>query len=135
MPLLVDTGVLYALADADDDWHQPVREYLTRAPDVLLVPVTVLPEVTYLLHKRLGSGAERAFVESLASGELTVEPLKPRDFTRCGELLAEYGAIGFVDASVVAIAERLGLKTLATTDRRHFSRIRPKHVESFELVP
>ena len=45
MPLLVDTGVLYALADADDDWHQPVREYLTRAPDVLLVPVTVLPAV------------------------------------------------------------------------------------------
>ena len=34
-----------------------------------------------------------------------------------------------------AVAERLKLKVIATTDRRDFSRIRPRHVKSFELVP
>jgi len=27
MPLLVDTGALYALADADDTWHQRMRNF------------------------------------------------------------------------------------------------------------
>jgi predicted nucleic acid-binding protein len=43
--------------------------------------------------------------------------------------------IGFVDASIVAIAERLDVRTIATTDRRHFSMFRPKHCRGFELVP
>jgi uncharacterized protein len=35
----------------------------------------------------------------------------------------------------VAIAERLRLTAIATTDRRHFSGIRPRHRASFTLVP
>ena len=30
MPVLVDTGILYALADRDDDWHGRAVEYLDR---------------------------------------------------------------------------------------------------------
>jgi uncharacterized protein len=36
---------------------------------------------------------------------------------------------------VVAIAERLRLASIATTDRRHFAAIRPRHREAFELRP
>jgi len=36
---------------------------------------------------------------------------------------------------IVAIAERLGLSTIATTDRRHFASVRPRHVAAFRLVP
>jgi uncharacterized protein len=36
---------------------------------------------------------------------------------------------------VVAAAERLGVTTIATTDRRDFSVVRPSHTPSFELVP
>ena len=46
-----------------------------------------------------------------------------------------YEWLGFVDATIVAIAERLKVRTLATTDRRHFAAIRPSHVERFTLVP
>jgi len=35
----------------------------------------------------------------------------------------------------VAIAERLKLQTLVTTDRRDFARVRPRHVRAFELLP
>ena len=41
MPLLLDTGVVYALADADDAWHGPALECLGALRETLLVPVTV----------------------------------------------------------------------------------------------
>jgi predicted nucleic acid-binding protein len=49
--------------------------------------------------------------------------------------LRQHAEIGFVDATLVAIAERLKLTTIATTDRRHFSRIQPAHVRAFTLLP
>jgi predicted nucleic acid-binding protein len=135
MPLLVDTGILYALADEDDDWHERSRALLRKRPGVLLVPLTVLPEAAYLLRLRLGAPAALALVRSVASGELSIQEVSSRDFVRIAAVMAQYPDIGFVDASVVAIAERLRLRTLATTDRRHFGKIRPAHARAFELVP
>jgi predicted nucleic acid-binding protein len=135
MAVLVDTGVLYALADADDGWHERSRRWLEDLRELVLAPVTVLPEVAYLLQTRLGSAVERRFVRSLATGELDVEPLESTDIQRAFELTRRYPDLGFVDLSMVAMAERLKVTTLATTDRRHLSRVTPKHVASFTLVP
>jgi predicted nucleic acid-binding protein len=135
MPLLLDTGPLYALADADDAWHAPVRDFLAARREVLLVPVTVLPEVAYLLRNRLGERVERRFVASLAARELTIEDLKPADLERSGDLLDRYPQLGFVDSTVVAMAERLRLPAIVTTDRRHFAPVRPAHRPAFELLP
>ena len=135
MPLLVDTGVLFALADRSDAWHRKARTLVASTRDTLLVPVTVLPEVAYLLHERIGPAAERAFIHSVAERELAVEDVQGRDWRRIEELMGEYQQIGMVDASVVALAERLKLTAIATTDRRHFAAVRAKHVERFTLVP
>jgi uncharacterized protein len=135
MPVVVDTGVLYAAADTGDSWHRRVKTWLEGTSEPLLVPVTVLPEVTYLLAARLGPEAERSFVAAIAEGELGVEPVSKTDLDRCRALLDEYPQIGFVDASIVAVMERLRLQVLATTDRRHFSRVRPRHVRALDLVP
>ena len=43
--------------------------------------------------------------------------------------------LGTVDACVIATAERLGAAMIATLDRRHFTVVRPSHVDAFELVP
>ena len=43
--------------------------------------------------------------------------------------------LGFVDARVVAIAERIGAVRVHTLDRRHFDLVRPRHVEAFTLLP
>jgi predicted nucleic acid-binding protein len=135
MPLLVDSGVLFALADRSDAWHLRCREYIESSPDPLLAPATILPEVAYLLRHRIGPAAETRFVASLADGELAIEQLRPADWKRTGELMAEYQAIGMVDATVIAIAERLKITVLATTDRRHFGLVRPAHVTRLTLVP
>lgn len=135
MPLLVDTGVVYALADRSDAWHARARSYVEAAHVRLLAPVTILPEVAYLLRERLGASAEAAFVRSLGSGEVGIEDLKRGDWPRIEALIAKYEGLGFVGATVVAIAERLKATEIATTDRRHFSVVRPAHVERFRLVP
>jgi hypothetical protein len=135
MAVLLDTGILYALADEDDAWHARARDWLERQTELLLVPATVLPEITYLLHARLGAAAERRFVGSVAAGELEVDLLKARDIARAHELMTRYPDLGFVDLTLVATAERLKIRTLATTDRRHFGRVAPRHVRAFDLVP
>ncbi len=135
--VLVDTGPLYAMADRDDGWHGRVVRFLERSRDELVVPVTVLPEAAYLLSAHLGSEAEQALVRSVAIGEMAVEALTVQDLARTLELLKRYASarIGFVDATVVATAERLKIVGILTTDRRHFSLVRPSHCATFELLP
>ena len=135
MPQIVDTGILFALADRSDAWHTRVRKYVESSHDLLLAPVTILTEVAYLLRDRASPVAELKFVTAIADGELAVENLHAKDWARTRDLMRTYEWLGFVDATIVAIAERLKVRTLATTDRRHFAAIRPSHVERFTLVP
>lgn len=124
--------------DRRDQWHARVRNWWERAdPSDVLVPVTVLPEVCYLLARRGGAGGEARFLRAVATGEFTLEPLEDVDVRRAGDLLEAYRdlPLGFVDASIVAMAERLGVTTILTTDRRHFGVIRPRHIEALRLEP
>jgi hypothetical protein len=136
-PILIDAGPLYAMADRDDDWHSRVVEFLERSRDELVIPVAVLPEAAYLLATHLGSEAERQLVRSVVNGEMAVEELTPHDLRRALELLTRYEAarIGFVDATVVATAERLKITRILTTDRRDFALVRPRHCKAFALLP
>ena len=136
-PVLVDTGPLYAMADQDDGWHDRVRTYLDTARVQLVVPVTVLPEVCYLIGTHLGASAEVQFTRSVQRGEVKVEWLKKEDLSRTVEVMEKYldANLGFVDASLVAVAERLKIRELLTTDRRHFSLVRPRHCASLTLRP
>lgn len=63
--------------------------------------------------------------------------LEKSDYPRVAELIDRYAEsdIGYVDASVFAIVERLGESKLATLDRRHFGILRPRHTESIDLLP
>ena len=127
--------MVFALADRSDAWHDRVRDYLKSSGQALLAPVTILPEVAYLLRHRVGVEAELAFARALTAGELAVENLSAGDWKRSAELMERYDWLGFVDATVVAVAERLKMRAVATTDRRHFGAVRPAHVERFKVVP
>lgn len=135
MPLLLDAGVLYAMVDRNDAWHTPVVAYLKDANVDLLAPVTILPEAAYLVRTRLGASEELRLVEGFVNGGVAIEPLKAEDVNRAFEVMAKYPQLGFADSTIVAMAERLALSTIATTDRRHFRLVRPSHVKLFTLVP
>lgn len=134
---MVDAGPLYAYVDADDAHHAAALELLETHPGPLVVPTLVVTEVVYLLATRLGTAPEIRFLGDLAGGSFTVEPVAPADWLRMAELVARYQdlPLGTVDASVVTAAERLGSTEVATTDRRHFTVVRPAHVDAFTLLP
>ncbi len=93
--------------------------------------------MAYLIGSRLGTEAEVRFLGDLAAGEFAVEAVVAGDWLRIAELVSRYRdlPLGTVDGSVVAAAERLRITEIATLDRRHFSIVRPTHVDAFELVP
>ncbi len=80
---------------------------------------------------------DRAAWRASIDGSSLVVDLDGEDYAACGHSVRAYAdlALDFVDASVVAIAERLEEDTIATLDRRHFSAVRPLHFEAFTLVP
>lgn len=132
---VVDAGPLYAAADADDGDHEPSLAALGDPQLRLVVPALVVAEATYFVGRRLGAAAESAFLRGL--GSLDVEGPRRADLDRMAELVEQYAdfPLGGTDASVVALAERLGAPTVVTLDRRHFGAVRPRHRQAFELRP
>ena len=133
--VLVDSGILYAIFAARDKWHDRARTFVTGFTGQLLVPATTLGEVAYLLEERAAADGITELAGWLSQPRIAVEGLLPQDLRRMTVLIAKYPGLGFVDASVVATAERLMIDTIATTDRRHFTSVRPSHAERFTLVP
>lgn len=101
------------------------------------MPQLVLAEAAYLVGRQLGSVAEAGFLRELGGASVELQPLERDDLARIAELIETYAdlRLGTVDASVIAVAERLSATTIATLDRRHFTVVRPKHLDAFQLVP
>src|SRR5215471_6223909 len=118
MAVLLDSGILYALYDRRDSAIAILREERGR----LVVPAPVIPEVDHLLGDRLGKSARIRFYQGLAEGDYLVADLAKERYGRVLELNERFAglSLGFVDAAVVAIAEQLGLRRIATSDRRDF---------------
>lgn len=137
MALILDTGPLYASLDRSDQDHPACRALIEEATEPLLIPAPVLVEVDYWIQQRLNPGVLVALLADVESGAYRVEDLTPADYIRVRELVDRYADadIGFVDAAVLAIVERLDEPKLVTLDRRHFSLLRPRHRETLDLLP
>lgn len=137
MALVLDTGPLLAALDAADPDHQRCAALITDAAEDLIVPSLVLAELDYWCARRLSADAWLIFLDDVLAGAYRVEPLTTIDMTRCRELQDRYRdlSLGVVDASIIALAERIGESKVATLDQRHFRAVRPSHVAAFELLP
>jgi len=135
--IVVDTGPLVAAVDTDSRDHQACAALLDEHVDELIVPASVVVETCWMLARLLGVSAEAELLASIADGELHVESLVRADYLRSGELVLTYAdlGLGMVDATVVAIAERVGCHQIATLDQRDFRVVRPSHVDAFDLLP
>ncbi len=136
MALVVDTGPLYASLDRRDADHAACRRLIQEADEPLVIPAPVLVEVDYWVHVRLHAGVFVGLLDDIIAGAYRVEEVQPQDYERIRELCDRYSDadIGFVDAAVLAIVERLNEPKLATLDQRHFRVLRPRHVDALRLV-
>lgn len=135
MAILLDTGILYAYYDRGDAWHARSLEIVRSEQGQLIVPAPVIPEVDYLLGRRLGDAARQALYEGLSGGHYFIADLPRERYSRVAELNRLFStlSLGFVDAAIIAIGESLGLLRIATTDRRDFEPMVPSL--ALELLP
>lgn len=137
MALICDTGPLLAALDRDDPSHMPCSALISSVTEDLIVPGLVLAELDYWCQKLGLAGAWLDFLEDIEAGAWRVEWPADADLRRARQLQETYAdlSIGVVDASIVALVERLGETKLATLDQRHFSVVRPAHVSALRLLP
>ena len=133
--IVLDTGAVFAYYDRDDQWHTSVRSVLESEFDELILPASVIPELDYLLGKRLGMKARHAIFEDVIEGVYTVHDIPFELYSRIQEIDLRYVQLdlGYVDCSVMAIAQWLKCKKIATLDHRHFAAVAREL--QFELLP
>lgn len=135
--LLVDTNIWLAAGDRRSGRHRECSALLAERAGDLAAPVPVIAETGWLLLDRGGPAAQAGFVATITTGRLEPLDLTAGDWARVVDLLGTYAdlALDVIDASIIAIAERLGQTTIATLNHRDLRVVRPAHCDAFELVP
>ena len=137
MALVLDTGPILAVLDADDPAHARCVALLEDFHEPFIVVAATLVEIDYWIRKRLQPAVWSTFIEDLAEGAYRLEQLSVDEMRRVVDLQAEYRDLdlGMVDAAVMVTCEKLGERKVATLDRRHFATVRPLHTDHFEILP
>lgn len=137
MALILDTGPVYASLDRNDAAHSRCRDLIESTTERLVIPAPVLVEVDFWIQQRLTLRDLLGFLDDISVEAYVIEDLIPIDYFRIRDLCQRYADsdIGFVDAAVLAVVERLGEPKLATLDHRRFGLLQPRHVDALLLLP
>ncbi len=135
--IVLDTAVIYALLDAADQRHRQALDWYDKLDDELVTTPLVLAEADHLAATRGGARAARAFRADVAAGAYLVDwwPAAAREAAAIADQYAALG-LGLTDASLVALASRVGTVDIATFDQRHFRAVKPLGGgDAFRLLP
>jgi predicted nucleic acid-binding protein len=137
MAVLLDSGFLFAALCAKDDFHAAVIPILQTIHEPIVLPVPAITEVAYLLGREMAPKDLADFAAELATTDLALENPTSADYSRAAILILQYAdaRLDFIDALIVAIAERMNIKCILTIDQRDFRMIRPTHCDGFQLLP
>jgi hypothetical protein len=117
--VLVDTGPLVAVIDADDAFHDRCVRTLRQVRDPLF---TVWPVITEAMHLVGSATAQERLWDVLEDRRLGLLPIETADISRIRTLMKKYADLpmDLADAALVRVAERDGFQTVLTTDRSDF---------------
>lgn len=132
---MLDTSVAVAFMNRRDDDHERVVAWIEAVGEDLFTTPLIVAEIDHLVSRGGGPDAASAFYDDLASGAYIVE-WWPEAVTEIVKASREHADIGLADASLLALAARLGTTRIATLDERHFRAVRPLTGETaFTLLP
>jgi hypothetical protein len=137
MAILLDPSAILAAADAADLNHRAAVAWFERADEPLLLGALGLAELDMLLQRELGATATQAVITSLVAGSIRLVAPTQDDLARAAELLADAAEHRprLADALLVAAAERLGIRRVASFDRRPLAVFRPRHIRTLDFEP
>jgi predicted nucleic acid-binding protein len=128
MAILLDASAIVAAADTADLNHAAARAWFAGVDEPLLVGALTLGEADHVLQRELGPEATLAVLEAISSGAIRVVSPTDGDFARATGLLQRHAEHRprLVDALVIAATERLGVRRVATFDRRPLAVLSPR---------
>jgi predicted nucleic acid-binding protein len=137
LTLIIDAGPLVALADVREPRRAAILAALHDEPGSLVVPAPVIAEIDYLLARRYGDAARRAFLADLVAGRYAAACLEREDYAVVAELHARYAdlELGLADCSLVVLAQRYRTTRILSFDERHLRAVAPLGGGSFTLLP
>jgi predicted nucleic acid-binding protein len=129
-PVIVDTGGWLCALAGDEAYADALKDARPA-----IVPGLVLAEVDWHLRKRREDMAR--LLKEVTQGAYAYEPVTLEDVERAAQVDKKFAdlGLGIVDASIVAMAERLDVRRILTIDS-DFSAVRmgKRWSKGFELV-
>jgi predicted nucleic acid-binding protein len=135
--LLIDAAPLVALADPGEPQREAILDALTSEAGALVIPAPTTAEIDYLLGRRFGPAARRAFLADLAAGRFSVGNLERADYATIIDLDNRYADLdlGLADCALVTLAARHRTTRILSFDERHLRTVAPLHGKAFTLLP
>jgi len=136
LTILADTGFVIAFSVTTDKWHEACDLAYRREP-IIFLPESALSEIAYMLRRAGGVRGLTQILSGLRHSRFRLIHLDQQDIERISEVMQKYQdlPLDFVDASIIALAERLNITRILTVDRRDFEIVRPRHTPTLDLLP
>jgi len=120
--ILIDSGPLVALVDADDQYHAECSAAFRTLQQQRMA--TVWPVLTEAMHflDDLPKAQDNVW-EMVARNAVELLPLGLDDVPRIRELMRQYAnrPMDLADAALIRVAEREGIRQFFTVDRKDFA--------------
>jgi predicted nucleic acid-binding protein len=133
---LIDTGPLVAYLDRRDEAHETVRQALRSFKGQLATTSAVVAEVMYFISEH--PSGPLSFAQFLIAARVHIsEACQPGQILAAANLMGRYSdtPMDFADATLVGLAESLGVPDVFTLDRRGFSTYRTAKGIAFQIYP
>jgi predicted nucleic acid-binding protein len=116
--VIVDAGPLVGWFDSNDSYHLSVRDFFTAFTGELFCTWPVLGEVCHLLPDHMVAD----FMRWVARGGVTVVDVPLAALSGLADRIDKYSDLpmDLADASLIWLAESLGVLDILTIDRRDF---------------
>ncbi len=133
--VLIDTGPIVAILSDSDQHHKACVEQLRTIRGPLLTCWPVITEAAWLL--RAYPQAIGRLMSSFEGLPFKLLALDERDLLGIAAILAKYEGLGIqlADVSLIHLANREGIETIFTLDRRDFSVLRLARGRKLRIIP
>ena len=134
--ILIDSNFLIAIYNLTDKYHLRAVDFVAQnTTSSFFVPEVALVEVMYTIEQYSGHHIAQEFLQDIMINQLPIVHLENEDYQNIYDIREKYPQFDFVDACIMALSERLGIRSICTFDRRDFAQYRPSKWEYLELLP
>ncbi len=133
--ILLDTGPFVALLDSSEKNHKRCLAFFRDFKGQVFTTEPVLTEVLYLLGPSIK--AQKSGIEFILKGGAVLVPQSLESLRRGLELIEKYKDIpmDFADATLIVLAEEMGISEIFTLDLRGFGTYRVFGKKTFKIFP